>query len=507
MDCKEPRDPANTPKPASTSPTTDAGRLLADPVYATLKNHVIRTTGLDYYATRDDELCATVNRRIAELSLDDCRAYLKLIAEPAAGQPERDRLVEALTIGETFLFRHSEMFDALRDRVLPELIERNRDSRRLRIWSAGCSVGAEPYSISLLLKRELSHALHGWDVAIVGTDINRKSLNRARTAVFEDWALRSVPPKVRDECLLFREGAWELAPQYREGVRFQYHNLVDDPFDGPEGAGLFDLILCRNVMIYFSRDRIAHVIDGLHNCLARGGWLLVGYAEPHVELFRKFETVNVPGAVLYQKPSAAAQRDRLAADDGRVVGRRSSAEPTNRPSRIAAAPNPLAARNGKATQRRFAGSPTGGIQKPAIDRSPEADPEHELTQRLAAIRALLSEGSLAPARDACRELLRTFKLDAEVHFHHGLVLNEMHLENDALQAFKRAIYLDREHAAAHYRLGLIHRGLGRGKLAARSFRTVRELLVRRNAEQIVDGLTVAELNELAASQLGECVRT
>ena len=125
--------------------------------------------------------------------LSDGHAYLDLLLDGASGEVELDGLITELTIGETFFFRHKEIFDALRDVVLPDVLRRNQQSRRLRIWSAGCSTGAEPYSVSILLKRELGKELAGWEVHIVGTDINRDFLARAREGRFDDWAERRLP--------------------------------------------------------------------------------------------------------------------------------------------------------------------------------------------------------------------------------------------------------------------------------------------------------------------------
>lgn len=113
-----------------------------DPGYGHLKQHVIGATGLAYYSDKDVELAAQIARRMAALRITDCRAYLHRLIEGPSGDAELDTLAASLTIGETFFFRHQEFFDALRERVLPELIERKAKHRRLRIWSAGCAIGA-----------------------------------------------------------------------------------------------------------------------------------------------------------------------------------------------------------------------------------------------------------------------------------------------------------------------------------------------------------------------------
>ena len=154
--------------------------LTGDPLYPTLKEHLIQATGLTYYADKDDDLARRVRRRLSSLGVSDCASYLGVLRDPLRGRPELDELIAEITIGETYFFRHQEHFDALRDVVLPDLLARNQLKRSLRIWCAGCAEGPEAYSLAILLRREMAHKLADWEVSILGTDINRESLARAR---------------------------------------------------------------------------------------------------------------------------------------------------------------------------------------------------------------------------------------------------------------------------------------------------------------------------------------
>ncbi|HXE71486.1 MAG TPA: protein-glutamate O-methyltransferase CheR, partial [Candidatus Nitrosotenuis sp.] len=239
--------------------TEAAARLLADPAFSALKAFILEATGLVYYADRDEDLALRLQRRMMQLSLPDCGSYFSHLRAP--GSEEMDRLVTELTIGETYFFRHPEQFQALRQRALPDILERARSTRRLRIWCAACATGPEPYSLSILLRREMGLALAGWKISILGTDINKEFLAQARRARFPDWSLRGLDEDLRQACFR-REGAeWVLDPAYCEGVFFQYHNLVRHPFPSVvEGLCAFDLIFCRNVMIYFDRQICSRLV-------------------------------------------------------------------------------------------------------------------------------------------------------------------------------------------------------------------------------------------------------
>src|SRR5690349_15146938 len=143
-----------------------------DPHFPTLKQHIIETTGLSYYRDKDPDLAAAIVRSLDGAPWVSAAKYLEALS--SRGPELQDRLSEELTIGETFFFRHQEMFEALRAHVFPALHAARGDERHLRIWSAGCSVGAEPYSLSILLRSELENLFHDWRIEIIVTDLNRR---------------------------------------------------------------------------------------------------------------------------------------------------------------------------------------------------------------------------------------------------------------------------------------------------------------------------------------------
>jgi len=406
--------------------------LVADPRYPRLKEHVVASTGLAYYSDKDADLARRVCNRLVATDVGDCGSYLDLLYDPARGPGELDALIAEITIGETYFFRHREHFDALRDLVLPDLIERKRLNRSLRIWCAGCGGGPEPYSLAILLKREMGDQLRGWEVNILGTDINRHSLAQARAGKFDEWALRAVSDIFRRSYFSKEGKLWRIAPEYKEGVSFQYLNLVEDSFPSlVNNLCSFDLIVCRNVMIYFGPDRMKKVVLKFHECLVGGGWLLVGPSEPNMTYFTSFRTVNAPGVTLYQK-----------ADDA-SVGHKAS------PSAMASLPV----------------EQTTDVDRSAI--GPSAT--RSAAPTLGEVRNSADVGDWKKAAACCEQLLKTDNLNASVHFYHALVLEQMRKHDDAERSLRRAIYLDRQSILAHYYLGLFLPSRGDPRQAARSF--------------------------------------
>lgn len=456
-----------------------------DPDYVRLKNHIIEATGLNYYNPKDEELLEHIARRMALLGLRDHPVYLALLLDAQAGEIELDHLIKALTIGETFFFRHRELFDALRDLVFPELIDRNQQTRRLRIWSAGCSTGAEAYSIAIMLRRDLGHMIKNWEVTILGTDINRDFLAHARRAEFGEWAFRSTPEDLRPTCFLPSGKLWAIRPEYRQGVSFQYHNLAQHSFPSPaNNIFAFDLILCRNVMIYFGESINRKIIAQFHECLVEGGWLAVGHSEPNIELFRSFQTVNAPGTVLYQKITGT-RGDHA---NGRLHEERAA------PSAVWTAPIlapmglPASINHGSLFRH---------------DLKVEEEPPSTSTG-LAQVRSMADRGEWDQALDCCRRLLEKNRLNPAMHFYHALLLERRGRHEEREHELRRTIYLDRDFVMAHYHLGVLLQGSRDPDGAARSFNNAIRLLEGMDDAHIVadaDGLTAGALKQLARMQL------
>lgn len=442
--------------------------ILKDPDFRRLKHRLIETTGLAYYADKDSDLAFRILRRLEATRVRTCASYMAILDGGTQGRQELDILIGELTIGETYFFRQSEHFRALRETVLPDVLRRNAQNRRVRIWSAGCATGAEPYSIALLLETGLGREISGWDISILGTDINRKFLARAKEGRFDDWAFRECPPEVRARCF-HREGKeWVLRPEYRTWTTFLYHNLASDPAPSlVHGIGTFDLILCRNVMIYFSAEVVRATVERLYNCLVEEGWLLVGHAEPNQQLFRQFRSVWEAGCTLYQKNGM------------------------HNPEPQAPAPEPPAWTPPRLPEMR---------QPPGVEHA--APPERAATVR--EIHSLADSGRLDEALARCRMLLENHGLAARDHFVYSLVLRQTGAHEEAERALRRALYLDRGFALAHFHLGLVLQHKGQAEQARKSFLNALRLLEARADEHPLDegdGMTAGELKELVRIQL------
>ena len=239
-------------------------------------------TGLQIREAETDKLRHAIRTRTAAQQLIDPETYYQLLSlDTAASRREWEELVPSLTIGESYFFRDCGQFALLRQRILPELIERNRDARSLRIWSAGCSTGEEPYSLAILV-RELLPNYRDWNVVILGTDVNKRAITDARRGIYRQHSLRTLDQGQRQRYFHQHRDHWELDECFRTMVSFSPLNLLKDPFpDAAANLADIDLMLCRNVFIYFEREAVARVITKFANTLKVGGYLVTGHAELH----------------------------------------------------------------------------------------------------------------------------------------------------------------------------------------------------------------------------------
>jgi chemotaxis protein methyltransferase CheR len=245
-------------------------------------------------------LAARVRDRVAALALRDADEYLRVL-EGAHGAAELDLLAEALRVGETRFFRHAAHVGALERVVVPELRARRARERHLRAWSAGCASGEEAYTLAILLGEGVPP---GWRIEVLGTDISEDAIATARAGVYEAAAVESVPAPLRARCFAPgpHPGAVRVAAEVAARVRFERRNLLE-----PLYPRRLDVVLCRNVLIYFDGAARKATVQKLIDSLAPGGYLFLGYAES-LRGFERLEALRTDDGVVYRKELAPAPR-------------------------------------------------------------------------------------------------------------------------------------------------------------------------------------------------------
>src|SRR5579859_2391509 len=281
-------------------------------------------TGLRITAPeRPDNLGRLENARDAAGCADWPAFAERLGGETLAGHAWT-ALIRSLTIGETYFFRNKPHIDLLREQVLPALIERRRREEHpwLRVWSAGCATGEEAYSLAILV-RELIPDPQRWAIFILGTDLNSESLHRARLGIYGLWSFRDTDPALMSRYCTPRGDRMAVTDEITGMVSFSMLNLVqEDSYSGVASA--MDVILCRNVTMYFGPEAARVVAKRLLSALNPGGWLFVGPSEPDAQVFAGFDMVSAFETTAYRRPQyrsvpAHARASEMAHGEARPV--------------------------------------------------------------------------------------------------------------------------------------------------------------------------------------------
>jgi len=439
---------------------------------------VVRSrTGLHTSVARRADAEAAIRRAMERTGISDPTRMLMCLEESTTAM---DDLLAELTVGESYFFRVAEHFDFIREVVVPEVRRRRGGNHLLSVWSAGCARGEEPYSLAITFDEMQVGA------RIVATDICRASLERAREAVYRPWAIRGLDEDRRRRW--FRrldERAWRLDPSLASSVVLLQHSLLDERRPWTGDLQRHDLILCRNVLIYFDVAGVAEAAERLHDGLAPGGWLLTGPSDPSLADHAPFDVVTTDAGVFYRRLRdlcSPLSSSRWPSPPGPLPAR-ASAEPARRSKAEdpGTAPRRAAiARTGRIDHARRALS-AGEYQRAwALTRDPSDDQE-----AIVHIRAAASFMPPSAALKAARDMAQRFPLCAGVHLLEAAMLTADHRDREAIVALRRAVYLDASIALAHLMLGEALRRLGRVPEAAKAFATAANVARSRPPKELV----------------------
>jgi chemotaxis protein methyltransferase CheR len=272
-----------------------------DPDLVRIRDLVYQTAGIFHPDTKLGLLQNRCERRMKELQSASFRDYLECLTVKPSRQAELVALLNEITIGETCFFRNQPQLEALRQVVIPKILEAKArlPFRRLRIWSAGCSTGEEPYTLSMLLLEESQRRLKDWSVEILATDLNERSLEQAKKAIYGTYSTRNVTAHFQEKYFTPVGGDLEVRPAVRANVRLNRLNLSDDAKISLMKS--MDIVFCCNVLIYFDAASKRSVLQHFYNSLLPHGYLFLGHSESLYGISTDFRLVHLPGATAYVK--------------------------------------------------------------------------------------------------------------------------------------------------------------------------------------------------------------
>jgi len=506
-------------------------RFISDEQWLQLTQWITSRMGLHVPPERLPDLKRRLLSAAREFSFDSVEPFVSWLLSTKLTQRQIETLASHLTVGETYFFRETVSLEALEKYILPDLIASRRSLRYLRIWSAGCATGEEPYTIAILLHR-LIPDIEKWRISLLATDINARFLEKAAQGIYREWSFRGDFQWLKDQYFTrTMDGRYRIAEKIRKMVTFNYLNLATDPYPSLfNNTNAMDIIFCRNVLMYLEPSLAKRVIGHFYRALVDGGWALPSVTEGFHLLFTQFVTVTFPGVLLYQKrenqggeltvyhpwsypeeesagknPASSEENPFAPLMDASFSGELQNGEPE--PERyVPPLPEnvPLVTTEEKAEEFPFERAlqlfrqgryrECEMILKSLLENSPENFQGHALMARLYA-----DSGNLPEARAECEKALSIHKLDPGCHYLRAVILIEQQDIDAAEQALRRALYLQPDFVLAHFTLGNLARQRGQISLSFKHFEHALSLLQNYSPNDILpecDGVTAGRLKEI-----------
>lgn len=486
--------------------------------------------GLHFPKENWDKLENGIRSAAPELGFKSAESCIQWLQSSSLTKKQIEILASHLTVGETYFFREQKSFEILEEHIIPELIHaRWGKDQRLRIWSAACCTGEEPYSIAVLLNKILPD-LKDWNITILATDINPLFLKKASDGCYKEWSFRNAPAGIKNRYFKKRgKGNFEILSRIKKMVTFSYLNLSDDIYPSLfNNTSAMDIIFCRNVLMYFAPDHAKQIVQRLYSSLVDGGSFIVSPVETSHVLYSQFETIKFPGAMLFRK-KAEKRREAKASESGVSCAetltspdpnyKRQVVLPKQTVPRRKTTKQPLDVESKKQKkserqltpyeealalyeQSRYAEA-AEKLVEPFFNNQADDNggvPSEKMISLLT--RAYANQGKLDEALTWCRKAIEIDKLNPGNHYLNATILQATGRIAEAGRSLKKALYLDPNYVLAHFALGNLARQQGKLEESKRYFKNTVSLLSGLDQETILpesEGMSAGKLREMILS--------
>ena len=452
--------------------------------------------GLEFPEGRRSTVIRYLVSAAGEFGFDDFDKFIEWLLSAELNKQQIEMLASYLTISETFFWREPNVFSAFTDFIIPELIKLKKDGdRTIRIWSAGCSSGEEPYSLAIALQRSIPN-IKEWNIKILATDINPNALKKAATGIYTKWSFRNCPSYLQTG--YFRNlgnDRFEIVPKIKEMVTFENLNLTEDLFPSfINDTYSMDIIFCRNVLMYFTDEWVNRVSGNLYKSLNKDGWFVVASCELSSFVFPQFKPVNFKDAIVYRKG------DMVFNTVNELPGLPLSSLPGEDVATVEEVDIPFIVLD-------LVDKQTEPESIPALVFTPEHNADVEtikVVDVISKISKLANKGNLQEALSLCNEGIEKDKLDICLYSLRASILQELDMHDDAIASLKQAIYLDPNFIMGHFALGNLFIRQNKARNAMMHFKNVLDLIRNLENDEILpesDGLSVKYINDIVKGNL------
>lgn len=414
-----------------------------------------------------DSLRISLHARANQLGVKSYKEYFQIIKDNIQ---ELKELLSLITINETYFFRYPEQFQVLGNIILPELLisRRYKKERPLRIWSAGCSTGEEAFSIAITIMESIPD-WQSLDIKILGTDVSKKALEAAFKGIYPRSAFRITREEIIEKYFIkVDKDHWRIKDEVRSLVDFMYHNLIKEPYPFAF-IGARDIIFCRNVTIYFKPESTRRVIKNFYQSLVPGGYLFIGHSETLYNLNPGFLTVRYGDVFLYQKPHEAQENDSRINTEDLKSEKHKAILSESAQAKIDIDHIPASSRDVNEK-----------IKSTSESNNPCAD------VRTKKILFLLERDRIADAKSEVDSLISSDPLNPEAYYLSGIISKKMGFLEDALEAFRRSVYLDKDFAPSLIEIGSIYYTIGNLDESVKYYWRAAETLKRTGGRKFLD---------------------
>jgi len=490
-----------------------------------LNDHLVNHVGLNFAPDRLTDFRNKLKAVSKEFGMEpvDCANWL---LSSALTEEQIHTLSNHLTIGETYFFRDPKAFEVLEDEVLAKLIRQRRNSSKyLRIWSAGCCTGEEPYSIAIMLKRMLPD-IQSWRISILGTDINPQFLKKAQRGIYEPWSFRITSPEVKNRFFTHVKGKYEIIEDVKQMVQFAQLNLIDEKIPNGITLSSIDIIFCRNVLIYFHPDQVARVWDRLHGALSDDGTVVSTPFELSSVPAKLFTRLPHKGAVLFTKRSSSGDSK----DEERTPTNSNALAPTpeqliNRQpligfqdSRELQGSKEL--QKAKAVTKSPAPAPSPAVEIDVANQAKQLFESKQYQQCISFLlplcstedfdaglahllsRAYSNHGDLANALRWVDRFIAKEKLNHSAYLTRATILQAQGNIQEALTALRQALFLDPKCVIAEFQMASVLLHIGKLQESRKRLQGALTLLSQYNVEEVVP-----ETEDLTAGALVQIIKS
>lgn len=446
--------------------------------------------GFSFPSERMDIFYRNLNSAAIGFGFKHLNEFTEWLLSNTLNYHQLEKLAEHFTINETYFWREPLVFSALTDTILPAIVaQKIKSDRKIRIWSAGCSSGEEAYSLAIALYKTIPN-IKEWNVKVIATDIDQTVLKKAKIGLYSQWSFRNCPPGLKSQYFKYHGGGiHEINPEIKNLVSFRSLNLVDDSFPSfATDISNFDIIFCRNVLMYFTPEWIQRISHKIIDALQDNGWLVVSSCELPLMSNSQLTSVNFNYAVLHRKSTE------------KFVAPKPTIEFQLEPIKLIT--------NSKNTKKVIQPEvPHTGPAKVASLSFITEQPKVLASEPMASdaereIRILANYGHFERALDDCDKAISMDKLNSGLYFLRASILQELQESEKAVASLKQAIYLDSNFVIAHFTIGNLFIQLGKEKNAKIAFKNTLDLLTKWPDDHILpdsEGLSVQYLREIILS--------